>query len=213
MARLQALGQAILTTSTQMQQLLAVATSTTEKLAEVREAVERDAPAITSRLDQLNDEAGGRLEDLKQKLALMVAEGDTIATSILEVIQKVEEGAVTADKAITAFGDGVTNIDGRVRSIKDLLLDLLPTTGQVQDRIREFASDATPTEALLKRLEQGSNAAAQQFANLFRMLQQGTGSLDRLIQEAQRIRQAIPGSEQSQVIEELIDRLNEGGAG
>lgn len=183
------------------------------KLGEARTAVDRDAQQIQTRVERMREESSAKLDAFQRNLEEAFAKGDVTAGSLNELVTKVREGAIDADRVIQAFGNGISALDGDVRSIKDLLLDLLPSTGQVQAEINAFLDLAPSVEERLRVLLQGSNAAGRKFAELFQYLREGTADLSDLIAEAERLRRAVPGSEQSQIADSLIDELLGGGLG
>lgn len=169
-------------------------------LAEIDKGVEAMDNLVSPRLHQFI----AQLEQARDS-------GSGIAEQLLDSINQVLAGTLEADKVITAFGEAQTDFEGRAQSLKDVLLAILPTTGQVQGALREFLKDARPTEELLGRLQNANNVLAQQFAALFSAFEQGRASLAQLEALAAQIKNALPGSETAQIIDKILSNADRGG--
>lgn len=185
------------------------AAKVSETMGAAHDAVASAGDRILSQLDRVAAEGNPRLEDFKRQLEEATAQGDASAEQLLDVIRQVEQGAIRADQAFNKFGDGVTLFEGQVRNVDDLLLEFLPTTGQVQERLRELEQQLKQADigALVDRLNEQYNVYARELANAVEAYKAGKGSLERIALLAQQIDDRLPGSETDTLAQEIRDRL------
>lgn len=164
---------------------------------------------IRARTDEAREHVGTRVDDLLFDLERMSNEGNAWATSLLDIVHQVEAGTVDAGKAIGSMGDGVILFEGQLRSVKDVLLDVLPTTGQVQQSIRELREELEGADVseLVERLRGQWNQVAQTLAETAHAFSEGRASIERVLQVAQQAQQLLPGSETAATAAALIEAI------
>lgn len=180
----------------------------------VASQVESHAKRIDDTLAEVGDRVATKTDDLIFQLEALADSGNAWAESLLDVVHQVEEGTVDAGKAVHALGDGVIVLDGQLRTVRDVLLDVLPTTGQVQQQIldlkRELKDQGAGIDELIRRLGQQHNVYAQQFARLVEAFRQGRATLDAVLKMAQQLQRVLPGSETGALAELLADAARQG---
>jgi len=164
---------------------------------------------LSGQLDRLREESATRLDDLIFELERTAKAGNASATSLLDVVRQVSQGTADAAKAVDAFGQGVFLFEGQLQSVKDVLNDVLPTTGQVQKRIQELRKELenSDIEGIIKRLEGQYNEHARVLAQTVKAFVEGKVTLERVVQLAQQIGEVLPESETGALAEAIRDGL------
>src|SRR5687767_9712817 len=129
------------------------------RLGDVRAASSSTAAQVVSDVAVIAEHAeriATRADDLRERMRQLGEDGNQWGTMAADIIASVEEGLTDKLAAVNAFGDGLTVVDGQVRSIRDLLTAVLPTMGEVQARIRadmeQLKADGVTLEKLMERL-------------------------------------------------------------
>ncbi len=171
------------------------------------EQAEQESRRILTGLAKLKQDATPRIKDLEYDLEGMAQQGNAWAESLLDIIRQVQQGTVDAGKAIGSLNDGVILFEGRMQSVKGVLADLLPTTGEVQGKIRDLAEELKRADIgeLVDRLRGQYNEYAQMLADTVDAFARGEVTLERVVQLAQQIGKQMDGSETGV----LADALNE----
>jgi chromosome segregation ATPase len=179
----------------------------------LREAAEQ-AEATATAVDAAASRAATRADDLRFQMSRLADQGNRWAEQMEGIIAHVQEGLIPADKAIHAFGDGLVLFDGQLRSVRDVLSDVLPTTGQVQQRIRDLIAELKESGAgideLTARLAQSSNAYAKELAELVRLMKAGKITIEEVARRARELANQFPGSEGAALADLLAEQLREG---
>ena len=167
---------------------------------------------VVKTLDDLKEDATPRIKDLEFDLEHMSDQGNAWATSLLDIVRQVQQGTVNADEAIRSMGDGVILFEGQLRSVKDVLADVLPTTGEVQSKIQELQKtlESADVNDLIERLKGQYNNYAQLLAETAEGFAQGKVTLERVLLLAQQLQQVLPGSETAELAEILKQKLLSG---
>jgi len=170
---------------------------------------EKTSSQLSGALERLQKESATRLDDLIFELERMAKAGNASATSLLDVVRQVSQGTADASAAVESFGQGVFLFEGQLQSVKDVLNDLLPTTGEVQERIHELSKELKGAEIgeIVDRLKGQWNQYAQLLAETVRAYQEGRVTLERVISLARQIQETLPGSETGALAEAIKDGL------
>jgi len=174
--------------------------------------LDESAGALSKTTGKLKKE-GSRLDDFIFFLEEKASKGDDLAQLLLGTINQVLEGTLRASDAIHAYGTIMVEINGQTQTLAGLLLDLLPTTGQVQAALSDLRDAELSASELIAQLSRQHNAFAVQFAEMARAWQQGKFSLSQLLKTGREIQRLLPGSETDVLIDELIDAVQSGGLG
>lgn len=182
--------------------------STRAELDASRKHITEFGDHVVDSLDRVKKEATPRIKDLEFDLENMSEQGNAWATSLLDIVRQVQKGTVDAGKAIESMGDGVILFEGQLRSVKDVLLDVLPTTGQVQKQIQELSEELKNADMgeVIDRLKGQYNQYADLLAQTVQAFTEGKVTLERVLQLAQQVENLLPGSE----TEALAERIKEG---
>lgn len=169
----------------------------TSSLAKAEERANATGQALRRVVEEVQREAAPRLADLVYDLEQMAAKGDNYAAQLLEHIRQVEQGALRADQIFSILGDATILFEGQTRKITDLLSELLPSVGEVQDRIRDLTEqlEGASIDALVDRLLKQYNVFARQLADVVKAFQEGRVSIERVLIIARQIQQLLPESE------------------
>lgn len=184
-------------------------TATREHLTETRRHLEDFGTDVTKTLDRVKNDATPRIKDLEFDLQNMAEQGNLWAESLLDVVRQVQQGTVDAGAAIHSFGDGVILFEGQMRSVKDVLADVLPTTGEVQSKIQDLQEtlESADVGEIVERLKGQYNNYAQLLAQTAEGFAQGKVTLERVLQLAQQLQEVLPGSETAELADILKEKL------
>lgn len=185
------------------------AAKVTETMGAAQKAIQSGGDSIIKEVDRVASDVDPRLQDLKATLEQSVADGNDWSKGLLDLIRQVEQGTIRADQAMAKLGDGMINFEGRFQNIDDLLLQFLPTSGQVQERLRELQQQLKEADigSLIDHLNEQYNVYATELAKAVEAYKAGKGSLERIAQLAQQINERLPGSETDTLAQEIRDRL------
>jgi hypothetical protein len=203
LASLQSIQTALVAVAVEAVRTAGVVTSAGQQISGTLRQVSTDVEEHTVKI-------GTKLDDLKFFLQQSIDAGDEMAVWLLKLVQGVEDGSVRADAAIQAVGGSVIILDGRVQQLQGLLRDLLPSTGEVQARIRETIKEMGGYEDAMARLHELHSAQALQFAQLVKAYRDGKVSLDLLMRTVEQIRRSMPGSELDALAQMLYQELAQG---
>lgn len=190
--------------------------SSTKSLRDDMSATSQHAESFASSLvdtmERVQAEATPRIKDLEFDLQNSSDQGNLWATSLLDLIRQVQAGTVEADKVIHAFGDGMILFEGQMRSIKDVLADVLPTTGQVQAAIQDLREELENADVgeLVDRLSGQYNEYAQLLAQTVEGFAAGQVTLERVLLLAQQLQEVMPNSETGALAEAIENALGGG---
>jgi ABC-type transporter Mla subunit MlaD len=186
-------------------------TAATDRIAAAATEAQRHAGEVDRIVGELEGRVATRADDLLYQMRRLADEGNLWAEQLEGIIQHVQEGLIPADQAIHAFGDAMIVFDGQLRSVRDVLSDVLPTTGQVQERIRELIAElkaeGAGIEEVTARLAQQANSYARELAEMVRLMQQGRLTLEQIRRRAQELEKLLPGSETAALSGFLADLL------
>lgn len=188
-----------------------------EGMKEVGDTVEQ-LPALMDnagfQVAQRASEVGTKLDDLKYQLNASAEAGNLWAGKLLGIIAQVEDGTAPALAALGSMGNATLVLDGQLRSVRDVLNDVLPGTGEVQRRIKELTDsmreNGTSLDEVVARLRENTNQYAQDLAKLVEALKRGEVSIESVIRSAERVREALPSGETSALADLLADGLRQG---
>jgi ABC-type transporter Mla subunit MlaD len=114
--------------------------------------------------------------------------------NVYPIVQQFLDGIVTANDVMQVLGPSVAK--------------LLPSTSDVQDRIRRMIEEAESSVdrigALTGLLAEQQDRFAQMFAKLLSLFKQGKITLQELIDKAQKFRDTLPDSSAT---DQLIDAI------
>lgn len=169
------------------------------------------------RLQQLIDLSGElatKADDLRLKMSALGEAGNVWAQMLDGIIAQVQEGLLSKIDAVNAFGDGLIVIDGQLRSVRDVLTEVLPTMGEVQaknrEMVEEIKADGVSLEELIARLGEQHNVAARQLGELLRLLKAGKVTIQEVIRYAQELDRQFPGSEGAALAELFLEGIRDG---
>lgn len=189
--------------------LASEAASTRSTLEETGKHLNDFGGKVVDTLDRLKEEATPRIKDLEFDLQNMSDQGNAWATSLLDIVRQVQQGTVDASKALDSMGDGVILFEGQMRSVKDVLADVLPTTGEVQSKIQDLQKylESADVGEIIDRLNGQYNNYAQLLAQTVEGYTQGKVTLERVIALAQQLQQVLPGSETAALADAIKEKL------
>lgn len=186
------------------------------RLETVRSTATEVAKSVQGSVAQIEGTLKGgatKADDFLYQMERLATEGNAMAEQMVGIIHQVQEGMVDPLKAINAFDDALTVVDGKVRTVRDVLADILPTTGEVQAGIREMlreleASGAT-IEDVVARLAQQHNSYARELAHMVRLMKEGSITLQEIMRRARELEKILPGSETGALSGLLADLLGD----
>ena len=166
-------------------------------------------------LIDLSDTLATRADDLRVHMNMLGEAGNLWAEQLAGIIAQFEEGMLQDRLAvINSMGDGLTVVDGQLRSVRDVLTDVLPSAGEVQQRIRamvdELKADGVTIDELASRLNELHNVYAKQLAEWLRLMKAGRLTMEEVAQRAQDLREAFPGSEGAALAELFLEGIRDG---
>lgn len=191
-----------------MASMSAAAEHVTTRAAEI----ESRGQQLADRTDKVRHDVGTRLDDLIDDMDLLATNGNLWSQQLLDLLLQVKQGTLDAKDVLFSFGDAVVDFDGKIQPLRDVLQDVLPTMGQVQQGIRDMTEElknADPSE-IVDRLKEQYNQFAQALARGVDMFKQGQISLERLMQLVQQAQKLMPGSETDALAQLLEQALKDG---
>lgn len=192
--------------------VMASMSAAAEHVATRATEIEQRGQRLTDHTDKVKHEVGTRLDDLIEDMDLLATNGNAWAASLLDMLLQVKQGGLDAKDVLFSFGDAVVDFDGKIQPLRDVLQDVLPTIGQVQQGIREMTDElknADPSE-IVDRLKEQYNQFAQILARGVDMFKQGQISLERLMQLIEQAQRYMPGSETDALAKLLEQALKDG---
>lgn len=206
---LQALRAEVRGASDELNSLSASTKSIREDMLATSQHAKDFAGDLSGTLDKVKQDATPRIKDLEFDLQNMSDQGNAWATSLLDIVRQVQAGTVDAGAAIRSMGDGVILFEGQLRSVKDVLLDVLPTTGEVQSKIQDLQKtlESADVAELIDRLQGQYNTYADLLAQTAEGFAQGKVTLERVLQLAQQLQEVLPGSETAALAAALKEKL------
>jgi archaellum component FlaC len=188
--------------------LKSIATTASASADEVERASERIAKSV----ERTTREGGSKLDDFKFTLGNIGDAGNQFAQQLAAVIADVEAGIVRAEDAVHVMGDGFVFFEGQMRRAQDVLAEVLPSTGEVQRRIKEATAEVTTFEQVMERLNNQTNQVARDFAKMVDAFRKGRLSLSEFQKAAAEIGRQLPGSEVAELAD-IAEQLGRQGAG
>lgn len=183
-----------------------------ESFSGARSEAEETRQALTKSVRETESDVNPRLQDLKNDLAHAAEQGNKMSEALLDMIRQVEQGTLRAEDILHKFGAANTAFEGQLRNVDDLLLEFLPTSGQVIDRINEMARelDGADVPTLIDRLKGQYNEYALVLTKTVEAFARGEASLERVLAIAQQIKERLPGSETDVLAQEILDAIDSG---
>lgn len=159
-------------------------------------AVSTQAEKLVSQVQEAKERAATPLDDLVEKLAGL-QEG--LDQGLLASIEAVKEGLLPAEELATKFGDALIPLGERMVRVRDLLREVLPSTGQIQKGIKatttEIEQSGDLLEAAIEKLKGKAFSYAQVLADVIEKFRAGKATLQEVIRTAEDIRRQFPNSE------------------
>ncbi len=182
-----------------------------EHLSRAEGAVVSVQERISSGLEKARSQAEARLGEL---IATLEASTAPISEGILASIEAVEQGIADASQIATKFGDTLVPFEGRMQRLRDVLQEVLPTTGEVQNRLKEMSDEMrTQTNGIdqaLAKLIESTFEYSQSFGSLVERFRKGKATLESVIRAAQDLKRQFPGSEAAELSDVLADAARAG---
>lgn len=180
----------------------------------VQEA-ERKVIASTERLQRsvqtTTDSATSKLQEL---LSFLEMQQDPGSVGLLASLQAFEEGLVDKTKLLMSFGESVIFYKGEMVQVRQLLDEVLPATGSVQQRIQQLGKDLEAerisTDEVLQQLKASHFEYSQILAEMVEGFRAGRVSLEEIERAAAQLNRQFQGSEAATVALELAERARQG---
>lgn len=177
--------------------------------------VKTDAEQAADAVDQAADRIASRADDFRIQMEILGDAGNVLGEQMAGIIAQFEEGVLQDRLAvINSMGDGLTVVNGQLRSVRDVLSDVLPSAGEVQARIREMVAelkaDGVTLEELASRLSEQHNIYAKQLAEWVRLMKAGRITMEEVVRRAQELSEQFPGSEGAALADLLLEGIRDG---
>jgi methyl-accepting chemotaxis protein len=195
--------------------------STSSRVTKALDDAEQDVAKKNEQIGKTLDDMRGTVEQRLNALRALFEDeannGNAWAQALLDLLDQVQNGTARAEDVIFAFGDGVTTVNGKLQSMKDLLSDVLPSTGEVQKAIQELRRQVEQSgdslQTIMDLLLEQNNRYADLLARQIGLLKDGRITAEQLLRLAQKIADAAPpDSALGQLADALLNKLRGDGA-
>lgn len=197
----------------QLMQIEGALKSVAKTATETADHVERESERANRAVKTMTEEGGSKLDDFRFTLENIANAGNQNAQFLVGIINDVLAGLTRAEDAVHAAGDGFVLFEGQMRRAQDVLAQILPSTGEVQRRIKEAIAEVGTFEQVIARLNEQTNAVARDFARMVDAFRRGNLSLEELMRTAAEVKRNLPGSETAGLAEIVEQLARQGGGG
>ncbi len=174
-------------------------------------SVSTQAEKLVAKVTEAREKAATPLDDLVQKLSSL-QEG--LDQGLLASIEAVKEGLLPAEELATKFGDALIPLGDRMLRVRDLLREVLPSTGEIQKGIKatttEIEQSGDILEAAIEKLRGKAFGYAQVLAQVIERFRAGKATLEEVIRTAQDIRRQFPESETGDIARVIANAGQQG---
>ena len=190
------------------------AVSSSKRIAETS----RQAVTAVRESVQAIEETDPRLQEFLDRLGSSSSPSDQ---GLLDQVRLYLDQLIDMNDLTDQYMGISTSFEGQIKSVNQLLRDVLPSTSELQSSYRRFLDeikgDENELQKIIERLEENTDSISQNFAGMIELIErEGTQRIDLLIRALENLKRAgLDGSEVDILGDRALQLLlqNQGGRG